>query len=147
MNVQIIINFANYIWGYKPIIGSNDHYSASTSEKAVISDTRRACFPITYHNAKYQVDSETALSIILQYVYYRSFMPDTISYDEFPMKMDEVRSNQLPMVISVHLSEESDDQIPVYYSDSNVRGIEAALTLSQLGTVTFVPENVAVALE
>ena len=32
-----------------------------------------------------------------------------IRIDEFPMKMDEVRSNQLPMVISVHLSEESDD--------------------------------------
>ena len=74
----------------------------------MISDTKRASFPITYNGVKYQVDSETALSIILQYVYYRSFLGDAISYDEFPMKMDEVRSSQSPVVISVHSRKKSD---------------------------------------
>ena len=95
------MNLANYIWGYKPIIGSNDHYPDTTLEKVILSDTKRACFPVTYNEVKYKIDGETALSIILQYVYYRGFQADSISYDEFPMKMDQVRKSEGPVVISV----------------------------------------------
>ena len=32
------MNLANYIWGYKPVIGSNDYYNAVTSEKVLLDD-------------------------------------------------------------------------------------------------------------
>lgn len=46
------MNIANYIWGYKPVIGSNDYYSATTSEKVVHDEKNRAYFPITYDDTE-----------------------------------------------------------------------------------------------
>lgn len=131
------MNIANYIWGYKPVIGSNDAYNKTTSEKVTAEGKEHATFSVTYNGKKETVDAETALSLILQYVFYRCLDDETIPYDQYPLKLDIVRQHKQFAVIA----------LPPYYSVSNVRGIELALDMSELGSVAFIPETVAVALD
>lgn len=95
------MNIANYIWGYKPVIGSNDYYSATTSEKVVHDKKNRAYFPITYDDTKYDVDAETALNIILQYLFYTCLRDDAVSYDSFPKQLPRSLAKPHNVVISV----------------------------------------------
>lgn len=131
------MNIANYIWGYKPVIGSNDAYNKATSEKVTVEGKEHATFSVTYNDKKETLDAETALSLVLQYVFYRCLDDNSISYDQYPLKLDVVRQQKQFTVIA----------IPPYYSLSNVRGIEVALEMSELGPVAFIPETVAVALD
>ena len=131
------MNLRNYIWGYKPVIGSNELFDSKVSEKVTVSNTSRAQFTVMYNNETFFVDSESALSLILQYVYYRCFKTESISYDTFPFEMQAIREKSKPVAIA----------IPSYYRDSHIRGLELALSLSQLGQAVFIPEGIAIALD
>lgn len=95
------MNLANYIWGYKPVIGSNDYYNAVTSEKVLLDDKNRAYFQVTYDKQPYNVDSETALSIILQYLYYTCLKNETVNYSTFPQALPSLLNEPHNMVIAV----------------------------------------------
>ena len=131
------MNLRNYIWGYKPVIGSNECFDSKVSEKVTVFNTSRAQFTVMYNDETFFVDSESALSIILQYVYYRCFKTESISYDTFPFEMKAILENSKPVAIA----------IPSYYRDSHIRGLEMALYLSQLGQAVFIPEGIAIALD
>lgn len=131
------MNLRNYIWGFKSVLGSNDFYDKSTSEKVTPVNTARSQFSVSYRDTSYSVDAEAALSIILQYVYYRCFKTESMTYDTFPFELQTIREGMKPVAIS----------IPSYYRDSNVRGVELALTLNEFGQAAFIPEGVAIALD
>ena len=95
------MNIKNYIWGYKPVIGSNDHYNATTSEKVIHDSKGRAYFSITYDEQKYDVDAETALNIILQYLFYTCLKDGDVSYDSFPKQLPRLLAKPHSVVISV----------------------------------------------
>lgn len=92
----------NYINGFKPIVGSNDYYNAIISGRATINDKSRAYFPITYNSVKYNVDAETALSLVLQYACYTIFKDPSITYDTFPMNMKLMLENPRNVILSVY---------------------------------------------
>ena len=95
------MNIANYIWGYKPVIGSNDAYNKATSEKVTVEGKEHATFSVTYNDKKETLDAETALSLVLQYVFYRCLDDNSISYDQYPLKLDVVRQQKQFTVIAI----------------------------------------------
>lgn len=108
-DLQISVNFPNYIWSYKNVIGTNDLVSDIKKEqdrdhlKANLRFEKndRAVYDVQFDGQPLVVDAETVISLIIEYQIYLAFKEPVDGYSDVSKVAKRLMDTNSTAVITV----------------------------------------------